>query len=113
MPKRTRPESPAAALARLRWAGTTPEERADHARMMVQAREAGRARARAAEEGREFVKSYRPTPEEEERIAAFFRGMGPYQSDVWSNSYPFEILEEIRRRGENRPPEVPVDPEEP
>ena len=65
MPKR-RPDSPAAALARLRWAGTTPEQRADHARMMVQAREAGRARARAAQPG-----------------------------------------------GENRPPEVPVDPEKP
>ena len=63
MPKR-KPVSPAAALARLRWAGTTPEQRADHARMMVQAREAGRAQARAA-------------------------------------------------GGENRPPEVPVDPEKP
>lgn len=56
-----RGESPAAALARLRWAGTTPEERADHARMMVRAREAGRA----------------------------------------------------ARRGENRPPQTPADPEKP
>ena len=73
MPRR-KPDSPAAALARLRWAGTTPEQRADHARMMVQAREAGRARARLCD------------------LA--------YQA-----AHP--------PGGENRPPEVPVDPEEP
>ncbi len=34
-------ESPAAAMAKLRWANTTPEERSEHARKMAASRKAG------------------------------------------------------------------------
>jgi len=41
------------------------------------------------------------TEEQNARVDAFLAGLGPYQSDVWSNSYRSEILEHVER---NRKP---------
>jgi hypothetical protein len=38
------------------------------------------------------------TKEEMARVGKFLNGLGPYQSDVWSNSYPGEILDFLNER---------------
>jgi hypothetical protein len=45
-PNKPKKNAAAAALGRLRWADRTPEERAAHGLMMVQAREAKRKKAK-------------------------------------------------------------------
>lgn len=35
-----------------------------------------------------------------EKVLKFLRGLGPYQSDIWSDAYYSEILEFLNERGE-------------
>ena len=41
------------------------------------------------------------TEEEADRVLKFLKGLGPYQADVWSNSYPGEILDFLNERKSN------------
>jgi hypothetical protein len=58
--------------------------------------------------GRSEVKMAKGTnlisPEDQERVRIFLKGCGPYQADLWSNSYYSEIVDFLNEREKGKWP---------